>query len=392
MASSINASTSGPGGVITTADNSGILNLQSGGTTVATVGPSGLSTPAASTINTANTFGFKNRIINGGMTISQRGTSFTGLSTDGTYTLDRWFYAMNGGGAVSSTQSSTAPAGFINSILTTVTTASGSLGSSAYYQLRQAIEGLNISDLGWGTANAKAVTVSFWVQSSVTGTYSFCLRNSAASLSYVATYSIPVANTWTQISITIPGPTTATWLTTNGIGIFATWDFGTGSGAGVTSTANTWLSGNYIELSGTTQLINTNGATFYLTGVQLEVGSQATSFDFRSIGTELALCQRYYYQTTGNRTGTNGPFAIGFFNVNSGNSCGFAPFPVTMRAAPSVTTYVGPNANQVALIGGGTGTGTSVNNITTIGFAGMTGTNMVGVGGIQFDFNASAEL
>jgi hypothetical protein len=276
--------------------------------------------------------GFRNRIINGRMQISQRGTSFTGISTDGPYTVDRFQYAMNGGGAVSSSQSSTSPAGFSNSLLTTVTTADGTVASSSYYQVRQNIEGFNIADLNWGTANSKTVTVSFWVNCSVLGTYTFTLRNAGGAVSYVTTYSIPVANTWTYITITVPGPTTGTWGSTNDTGIFATWDLGTGS-TSVTSSTNTWIAGNFTGATGATKLINTNGATFYLTGVQLEVGSTATSFDYRPYGTELALCQRYYFRNTA--TSNNGAFSVYAPAVNGTNVFLPIQFPVTMRTSPT---------------------------------------------------------
>lgn len=303
------------------------------------------------------TTGFKNRIINGAMGIAQRGTSFTGLSTDGTYTLDRWFYAMNGGGAMSSAQSSTAPAGFVNSILSTVTTADGTVSSGSYYQLRQAIEGLNCTDLAWGTADAKTVTVSFWVNSSVTGTYTFSLRNTGGAVSYITTYSISAANTWTKITITVPGPTSGTWLTTNGVGIFATWDFGTGSPA-VTSTTNSWISGNYTGATGATKLINTNGATFYLTGVQLEVGTTATNFDFRSYGTELSLCQRYYAQNLNPSIGGIGT-ASSFVTT--------LRFPVPMRTTPTMSVISGMTPT-IDLFGVGSATASS-NTFDSLNFS-----------------------
>jgi len=305
----------------------------------------------------ASPFGLKNRIINGDMVISQRGTSFTGLNTDGSYTLDRWFYAMNGGGAVSSSQSSTAPAGFINSILTTVTTADSTVSSGSYYQVRQAIEGLNVADLGWGTANAQTVTVSFWVRSSVTGTYSISLRSNGGASSYVTTYSISSANTWTYIKLTIPGPTSGTWLTTNGIGIFVTFDFGSGSSS-ITSSTNTWISSNATGASGATRLINTNGATFFLTGVQLERNTTATPFEWIPYTTELQLCQRYYWQLGGafnNGSSSFYHYAIGY-QLSTTQGLFINQYPVTMRASPSFTVvnptnfYVNTNIAVSAIV------------------------------------------
>lgn len=287
----------------------------------------------AQTASAGVSFGFKNRIINGGMTISQRGTSFTNISTDSNatcYALDRWRYAMSGGGVVSSSQSSDAPAGFTNSILTTVTT-TATPSAANYYQLRQAVEGYNFADSAFGTASAKTVTASFWVKSSVTGTFSFSLRSSGGTRSYVTTYTISSANTWEYKTLTVPGDTSGTWLTTNGIGIFTTWDFGTGSNS-VTASPNTWLSGNYCQASGTTSLINTLSATFYLTGVQLEIGSAATSFEFRDYTREFGMCQRYYYRTN----------STSYTIFGTGYAQGTAelrimiPFKVSMRDAPTV--------------------------------------------------------
>lgn len=184
----------------------------------------------------------RNRIINGAMVIAQRGTSFTPGANAGAFTLDRWEYnAFSTTGAYSVAQSSTVPNGnFSYSTLLTVT-ATYAPTSSDYYFYQTKIEGYNVADLGWGTANAQAVTVSFWARSSVTGTYSFHLINASINLSYVATFSISSANTWQYVTLTVPGPTTGTWNTTNGVGIFAGIDLGQGSVR--QTTANTWQSG-----------------------------------------------------------------------------------------------------------------------------------------------------
>ena len=304
MASSINASTAGAGGVITTADNSGVLNLQSGGNTIATVQSTGFSLPTTSTINAANTFGFKNRIINGGMTIDQRNAgALTNPAVNATYYLDRW-YAISGAASKYSIGQNagavTPPAGFINYLGCTSLSAY-TVGASEQFVVRQAIEGLNIADLAWGTANAKTITISAQVYSSLTGTFGGSIYNNAGDRSYPFTYSISTANTWTSISVTIAGDTSGTWLTTNGVGIYV--GFSIGAGATVSGTAGSWSSTLYRSATGATSVVGTSGATFYITGVQLEVGSQATSFDFRDYGRELILCQRYYYKITGVTTG-----------------------------------------------------------------------------------------
>jgi hypothetical protein len=231
---------------------------------------------------------FKNRIINGNMAIAQRGTS--AVTTDDSYPVDR-FYVVGNTTTWSAVQSSTAPAGFNYS--TAFTNGTGASPSAAQRTfIAQAIEGFNIADLGWGTADAKTVTVSFWVRSSLTGTFGGSVRNNAGDRSYPFSYTISAANTWEQKSVTITGDTTGTWEKTTTRGILLI--FSLGSGSDYQGTANTWAAANYYFPTGATNLVATTGATFFLTGVQLEVGSSASSFEYRPYGTELQLCQRYY--------------------------------------------------------------------------------------------------
>jgi hypothetical protein len=237
--------------------------------------------------------GFKNRIINGGMVIDQRNAGASVTPSANSYTLDRWQMTFGGSATskMSFQQSSTAPTGFINSILATVVSAYSVTGSDSI-NIQQRVEGLTIADLAWGTASAATVTLSFWVRSSLTGTFGGSLKNNAADRSYPFSYTISSANTWEQKSITIDGDTTGTWLTTNGVGIFL--NFSLANGGTTAGTAGAWAGANYNSATGATSVVGTNGATFYITGVQLEKGSTATSFDYRPIGTELQLCQRYY--------------------------------------------------------------------------------------------------
>jgi hypothetical protein len=240
--------------------------------------------------------GFKNRIINGAMMIDARnaGSSVT-QTTSNLYVTDRFLVSGSVTSKFTAQQSSTAPSGFINSLLITSSSAY-SVGSSESFGIQQRIEGLNCADLAWGTASAAAVTLSFWVRSSLTGTFGGSLRNSAADRSYPFTFAISSANTWEQKTITVAGDTTGTWLTTNGVGI--TVIFSMGAGATVSGTSGTWAATNYVSATGATSVVGTSGATFYITGVQLEKGSTATSFDYRPYGTELRLCQRYYQQSS----------------------------------------------------------------------------------------------
>jgi len=236
--------------------------------------------------------GFKSRIINGGMVIDQRnaGASVTG---NGVYTLDRWYAqaTINSKYTVQQNAGSvTPPAGFANYLGVTSSSAY-TVGASENFSLLQAIEGYNMADFAWGTASASSITLSFRVYSSLTGTFGGSLQNSAQNRSYPFTYTISSANTWTTISITIAGETTGTWLKTNGAGIYM-W-IGLGVGSTYSGAAGAWASSNYSGATGATSVVGTNGATFYITGIQLEKGSTATSFDYRPYGTELALCHRY---------------------------------------------------------------------------------------------------
>jgi hypothetical protein len=282
-------------------------------------------------------YGMRNRIINGDMRIDQRnaGASVTVNAANSVYSVDRFFgFGTASAGVFTLQQSSVVPAGFNNSIVATVTTASTpSTGQS--YTLLQHIEGFNIADFGFGTANAQTITLSFWVRSSLTGTFGGSLRNDGANRAYPFSYTISSANTWEQKTITIPGDTTGTWATNNSIGIRLA--FSLGAGADRLGTPGSWTSNGFSGATGQTNLISTSGATFYITGVQLEAGSVATPFERRPYGTELALCQRYCLR------GPSG--AVGRWNSATSAEVAYG-FPVDMRASPTVThnaTYVSSN-------------------------------------------------
>jgi len=283
-------------------------------------------------------FGLRNRIINGDMRTDQRnaGTSVTVNSTGQTYPVDRFFgTGQSSDGVFTLQQSSTVPAGFAKSVVATVTTADASIGASQNYLFRQRIEGYNIADLNWGSADARPVTLSFWVRSSLTGTFGGTLHNSAGDRFYPYSYTISTANTWEQKTITLAGDTTGTWLTTDGIGLNVIWSLGTGSTLLAPSSA--WTATTYTGFTGQTNLIGTLNATFYITGVQLEEGLQATPFEYRHYTTELALCQRYYYSSgTGNQTYTtmgNG------WEYSSTAAQVYCPLPVPMRVTPTSVSY-----------------------------------------------------
>jgi len=243
-------------------------------------------------VSSAGVYGFKNRLINGDMKIDQRNAGAAVTAGTGTYTLDRW-QAYDSSDAVFTVQQvSDAPTGFVNSAKITITTADASIGASQYNYFQQRIEGLNVADLAWGTASAATVTLSFWVRSSLTGTFGGAFYNSAYNRSYPFTYAISSANTWEQKTVTVAGDTSGTWLTTSGIGVAVTFDLGTGTDN--TGTAGAWVGAGNIGADSTVQLASTLNATWYITGVQLEKGSTATSFDYLDYGRSLAQCQRYY--------------------------------------------------------------------------------------------------
>lgn len=268
-----------------------------------------------------------NRIINGDMRIDQRNAGASGTANN-SYTIDRWFYGGTQANKLTWGQATNAPVGFAYS-LSCGSPASGysPLATDNFY-FQQRIEADMITDFAWGTASAQPVTLSFWVQSSLTGTFSGCLENGGANRGYPFTYSVPTANTWTKIAITIPGDTTGAWtLSGNGLGLYVIFDLG--SGVNFRAPANAWASGNYVGATGTASIIATANASFYLTGVKLEVGSVATPFNRQSLAKSLADCQRYYQKTDA--------LLLGGYSIAGGSIFNGYILPVQMRATPTIT-------------------------------------------------------
>lgn len=287
---------------------------------------------------TGGLYGFKNRLFNGAMQIDQRnaGASVSTSSGLSVYSVDRWKLYYSQFSKFTGQRSSTAPSGFINSLVATSSSAY-TVGASEYFLISQVIEGLTVADLGWGTASASTVTLSFWVRSSLTGTFGGAVGNGAGNRSYPFTYTISAANTWEQKSVTIAGDTSGSWSTdtTAGIALY----FSIGSGSSISGTAGSWSGSFYTSATGATSVVGTNGATFYITGVQLEKGAVATTFDYRPYPTELALCQRYCINYSAPQQGSppNYRYAVGFCNGTASLNTIMA-LPVAMRSRPSLTT------------------------------------------------------
>jgi hypothetical protein len=289
-------------------------------------------------------FGMRNRIINGAMRIDQRNAGANTLPSNGQYQLDRWQTNMSVSSKFSVQQDSSANtvSGFVSSLKVTSTSAY-SVGAGDYFTVTQPIEGFNTADLAFGTASAKNVTLSFSVRSSLTGTFGGALMNNDYDRSYPFTYTIVAANTWEYKTITIPGDTSGTWLTTNGTGLQV--HFGLGSGSTYSGTAGAWVGSMKFTATGATSVVGTLGATWYVTGVQLEEGSVPTSFEYRQQGTELALCQRYYvkYSSSGAQ---NQAFLIGVVGGSTSAGICSTNFGTPMRASPTAS-YSGSSTLRI---------------------------------------------
>jgi hypothetical protein len=320
--------------------------------------------------------GMRNRIINGDMRIDQRNAGASVTPTTNVYTLDRW-QALSSASSKFSVQqnagSVTPPAGFTNYL--GVTSLSAYTPATAeIFSLRQQIEGYNASDLAWGTANAKAVVLSFWVRSSLTGTFGGVLSSPGNNYSYPFTYTITVANTWEQKTVLVTGPTAGTWNSTNGGAIAVI--FNLGAGATYSGTAGSWVASDLYSVTGATSVVGTNGATFYITGVQLEVGTVATPFERRQYGQELALCQRYYFNSSTDHTyGSTGGTYQSSYTVS---------FPVQMRIAP---TFVAGSPTVSSLV-----SSASISAIDAKTYKVFMQTSGAGNAQYAFPFTASAEL
>jgi hypothetical protein len=326
----------------------------------------------------------KNRIINGAMVIDQRNAGASVTINSNQYTVDRWRAVQSQTGKYSVQQNAgsvTPPAGYTNYLGVTSLSAY-SINATDGFAILQRIEGFNSADLGFGTANAKTVTLSFWVQSSLTGTFGGGLQNSAANRSYPFSYTISSANTWTQISITIPGDTTGTWVgATNGVGLLV--QFGLGVGSTYSGTAGSWAGTEYDSATGAVSVVGTNGATWYITGVQLEVGSSATGYEYRQYGTEFILCQRYFWRLQHTADAASNRYGMVYLASTTAYSILLYPNQI-MRAIPTGTyssaadwSLASNNAVQnfsdMTLAGGANGITELSGNLASASVAGQSG-------------------
>jgi hypothetical protein len=323
-------------------------------------------------------------------------------TTSVVYTVDRWSCYGSAASKFTVQRSTTAPAGFTNSLLVTSSSAY-TVGASEFFFVQQVIEGNNIADLGWGTANAQAVTLSFQVRSSLTGTFGGTISNGATNRVYPFTYTISAANTFETKTITISGDTTGTWSTDTSGGIVV--NFNMGAGASVSGTAGAWSGSTLRAPTGATSVVGTNGATFYITGVQLEAGSVASPFERRDYGRELIMCQRYFEKSFNASTApahNTGPFLI----VPNGGSAGCGGntyttmfYKVSKRSSATIRIYDPMGAasattnafrSYTACNSGTQSTGYFPDGNTTEWFA---GTYQASTGGsISFLWTAESEL
>ena len=308
------------------------MSLIVDGTTGVTFNDSSLQGAAASP------YVLKNRIINGDMRIDQRNAGASVTPANGAYTIDRWYVAQTAGASKFSVQqnagSVTPPATFTNYLGATSLSAY-TVAATDQYALRQLIEGFNVADLAYGTASAQTITLSFWVRSSLTGTFGGALYNQANDKSYVFSYTINSANTWEKETITIPGDTATALATNNSASLLINLSIGYGTTYS-RSFSGTWVSGFFGSVTGATSVVGTNGATWYITGVQLEIGTSATPFERRLYDKELASCQRYYAKMSAFSGNNYCAFGVGMW-ISSNTPNGFVKYPVSMRSAPTIS-------------------------------------------------------
>ena len=376
MASTINSDTSN--GVVVTSDTSGEIELQSAGVTKAKITSSGLQNASGNPITSQ---AGKNLIINGNMAIAQRATSVTGITAAGYYTVDRFTYVKTTDDTITNEQSTDSPNDAEYSYKITVTTADSTVDGLQFSQIRQVIEGLNTAYLNWGTANAKTITISFWVKSSVTGTYCLGLANDSFTRQYIEEYTIVSANTWEKKTITITGDTTGTWDTDNTRGIIVNWNLACGLDRyGSEGWQTPASAGNAMATSNQVNFLGTTSATFQLALVQLEANTTATPFEHLQYGQQLSLCQRYF-QVLSYVSGTNVAVAM-----STATDSAITTFYYSQkRATPTVTLPPASKTNGISFLtvtGAYPGTvGTNTADRISVTSSRISGASYVGLAG-----------
>lgn len=338
---------------------------------------------------------FRNRLINGDFLIDQRnaGASLTNTVAN-SWPVDRWRIYGDVAGKFSAQQNYniSPPPGFISHI-GILSLSAYSVGASEVFQLTQAIEGYNVADLAWGTSSATAVTLSFWVQSSISGTFGGAVQNSATNRSYPFLFNIISANAWEYKKITIPGDTTGTWLKDNSAGVVIRFCFGSGSThSGV---SGVWASADYRTANTATSLVGTNGATFYLTGVQFEKGGSATPFETLPFSVRISLCQRYFEKsyaigTVPGTAGGNG--AIIGSRQNGGFECATI-FRVMKNTTPTMTIYSPATGTSAKIRNNATAADETVSNVSANdNGVNVDGTTVTFGERLHYHYTAEAEL
>jgi hypothetical protein len=306
------------------------------------------------------------------MVIDQRNAGASITANDNTYAVDRFQFQCSQSSKMTAVQGNTSgaalAAGF-NKCLSITSSSAYTLLTGDYFTVRQKIEGYNVVDLQFGTSSAKTITFSFWVYSSLTGTFGGAVQNSGAARSYPFTYTISTAFTWEQKTVTVAGDQSGTWGSTNGTGLIL--NFGLGVGTTYSGTAGTWAGTDYESATGATSVVSTSSAQWAITGVQLEVGTQATTFDYRDYGRELILCQRYYW-VLANYNFSGGNSSVASFTLySSTDGRGIITFPITMRATPTLSQGSGSNYYAAYGNGGGPNYFNSFTGITSTSYQGV---------------------
>lgn len=334
---------------------------------------------------------FRNKVINGDMTIDQERAGAAYLHTTGTaaYTLDQWFASVTQTSKLTFQQVSDAPYGFKYSEKVLVTSAY-TPGASDAGLLGQRIEGLNIIDLAWGTSQAKDITISFWIKGSVSGNYAIGLRGSDRSYAF----TVPVTASWTKVSQTVPGCTDGTWPTDINNGLTLSIVLGAGTSNNVSS-ANTWISGNYYNIAGSVQMSQTAGATLNITGVQLEKAGAASEFEYISYDEQLRRCKRYWNCTQpalpkGSSVGCTGGVGVATNAIMT--SLSFIP----MRIVPTLTIWYNGTQNSIRVASNGNAIGAGLYSAglsnSNLSFVAFSGTPISVGTGYDFDLIFDARL